>query len=190
MGTGLASTQCVTVAPAEIPDSLFRLIFDRSPVGECLLSPTEEPIILAVNAAFLRGAGRKREEVVSQRLFDVFPADPNDSGDTGLEALRSSLRRVLTTGEADELLVQRYPIPVAKPDGTQVFEERYWCATNTPIFGMGGQLLCISHRTEDVTEKHQMQEALRNSQTRSQAALNLARLGTFEWNLKTKVGSD
>lgn len=165
--------------------SLFESVFLQSQVGEYLLSASDDPIILAVNDAFLKVVARKREELVAQRLFAAFPGNPDDPGDTGVTALRSSLQRVIATGKPDVLPLQRYPIRVRAADGTEVFEERYWSATSTPILGPAGELLCISHRTEDVTGTWRMQEALRQSQTRAEAALRIAQLGTFEWSLKT-----
>ena len=58
-------------------------MFDRSPVGEYLLSASDDPIIVAVNDAFLKAVLRKREELVAQRLFTMFPGNPEDQSDTG-----------------------------------------------------------------------------------------------------------
>lgn len=58
------------------PASVYQSVFDRSPVGEYLLSASDDPTILAVNDAFLKAAARKREELVAQRLFAAFQAIP------------------------------------------------------------------------------------------------------------------
>lgn len=153
---------------------LFETVFDHSPVGEYLLSPSDDPVILAVNETFLRTTGRTRESLVGHRLFAAFPGDPEDPGDTGVAALRASLQRVVGSGQADRMPVQRYPIRVRRTDGTERFEERYWRAVNTPVLDGHGQLVCIAHRTEDVTEQTRVEDALGRSRRRERFQLELA----------------
>ncbi|MGZ5202834.1 MAG: hybrid sensor histidine kinase/response regulator [Telluria sp.] len=151
------------------PTSLFEAVFNDSPIGNCLLSPTPEPLILAVNDAFLHSSGRRRDELVGTSVFDAFPGNPDDSADTGVSKLRQSLTRVLATGKPDTLPVQRYPIRVPLADGGEVFEERFWDAVNTPIFGEDGAILCISHTASDVTERVRAVAAIRESEARFRA---------------------
>src|SRR6476659_7324239 len=92
--------------------SLLEAVFRHSPTGHYLLSPTPEATVLAVNDAFLKASGRRREDLVGVSLFDAFPSDPDDPFDTGEATLRSSLARVAATGLPDTLPAQRYPIPV------------------------------------------------------------------------------
>ena len=153
---------------------VFESVFGQSPIGEYLLSPSDDPIVLAVNDAFLRVAGRTRESLVGQRLFAAFPGNPEDSGDDGVAALRGSLARVLSTGQADAMPLQRYPIRVKPLNGTEEYEERFWHATNTPIFDDAGLVLCIAHRTEDVTNATRVAEALRQSTERQAFQLALS----------------
>ncbi|PPJ40472.1 hypothetical protein, partial [Pseudoxanthomonas sp. KAs_5_3] len=70
--------------------------------------------------------------------------DPADTGETDL---RRSLARVVATGQPDRLPAQRYPIPVVLPNGETGFEERFWSAVSTPIFGADSTIQCISHTT-------------------------------------------
>jgi PAS domain S-box-containing protein len=153
------------------PD-LFEAVFNNSPIGHYLLSPTPEATILAVNDAFLKAAERTREELVGVSLFVAFPRNPDDPADTGETVLRRSLARVVATGQPDRLPAQRYPIPVVLPNGEAGFEERFWTAVSTPIFGADGAILCISHTTNDVTEQVRSEAALRESETRYRALTN------------------
>lgn len=146
--------------------SFYASVFDQALVGEYLLSPSEDPVILAVNDAALRNAGRTRDDLIGRRLFDMYPQDPGDSGDTGVAALRRSLARVLATGQPDRLPAQRYPILVRQDDGHAVYEERFWHATNTPVLDADGKLMAIAHLAEDVTEPTRVAEALRRSSER------------------------
>ena len=149
--------------------ALFEAVFKNSPVGNYLLSPAPEAIILAVNDTFLQASSRTREELIGVSLFKAFPSNPDDPGDTSEMELRSSLARVIETGKPDNLPVQRYPIPVTLPDGQVIFEERFWSAYSSPIFDAEGRIVCISHTNRDVTEQIRAENALRENEKRFRA---------------------
>ncbi|MDY0963858.1 PAS domain-containing hybrid sensor histidine kinase/response regulator [Massilia sp. CFBP9026] len=155
-----------------LPATLFESAFNSSPFGHYLLSPTPDAIILAVNDAFLKASSRTREELVGVSLFQAFPANPDDPDDTGEADLRASLDKVRATGLPDTLPAVRYPIPVVLPNGQTVFEERFWTSTSTPIFGPGGELVCISHSNSDVTAQVRSEAAVRESEKRFRALTN------------------
>ena len=113
---------------------IFQSIFNNSPDGEFLFSADADLIIIAANKSALKAVSRQRDDVVGKPLFDAFPANPDDREDTGTRALHRSLTKVIATGKPDKLPVQRYPIPMLMPDGTERYEERFWSVTNTPIF--------------------------------------------------------
>ncbi|MBW3568249.1 MAG: PAS domain S-box protein, partial [Proteobacteria bacterium] len=127
--------------------------------------------VAAVSAAFLAATGTRREDIVGKPLFEVFPADPNDpASKDNVNSLRASLERVQEWGREDALAEQRYPVPRSNSDGDG-FEERYWNATNTPVFDKDGQLKYILHRTEDVTEQvrlRQKEESRQQLETHAQ----------------------
>jgi PAS domain S-box-containing protein len=149
-----------------LPTTLYESTFNSSPVSNCLLSPTPDAIILAVNEAFLRTASRTREDLVGVSLFSAFPANADDPRDTGEAALRASILQVIASGTPDALPLQRYAMLVTMPDGRRVYEERIWSAVNTPIFDQDGVLACIFHRTTDVTKQVEAEHALRLSEQR------------------------
>lgn len=131
-----------------VADAELRRVFDVLPAGCVLFEPRRFEIV-AVSDAFLSMAGVQREEIVGRSVFEVFPADPDDpESERNVNALRDSLERVRREGVADELPVQRYPIPLH--DGG--FTERYWNARNVPVFDSDRSLRWIIHYTDDVTD--------------------------------------
>jgi len=154
--------------------SLFESVFNHAPIGNYLLSPTPEAIVLAVNDAFLAASGRTREEMVGVSLFTTFPADPDDPTDDSETVLRASLARAIASGKPDSLPTIRYPIPVTQADGSVRFEERFWNAISTPLFDADGRILCVSHSTSDITEQVRAAAALRESEKRFRALTDAA----------------
>ncbi|MEU7470650.1 SpoIIE family protein phosphatase [Streptomyces sp. NPDC044984] len=126
----------------------YAAVYQALPGMVALLTP--DLVYADVNEAFVRGTGRSRETVVGRFLFDVFPENPNDPEAVGAHLLRTSLLRVLSTGERDTMAVQRYDVET--PEHSGVWEERYWSPVNAPVLGPDGQVALIVHRVEEVTE--------------------------------------
>jgi signal transduction histidine kinase/CheY-like chemotaxis protein len=110
-----------------------------------------------------------RGAIVGRAIFDVFPDNPDNANAAAANALRVSLERVLETGRPDSMAQQKFlaPRPITEGGG---FEERYWCALNTPVFDGMGELHWIIHRVQDVTDlvKLRAEEAAREIQMREQ----------------------
>jgi hypothetical protein len=111
-----------------------------------LLSPQPGLHILDVNDAFADVARVARGKAAGERLFDVFPDNPDNAEANGVSNLYASLRRVVQTGRPDVMGLQRYDI---RDDDAWV--ERYWMPVNAPVFDDSGRLIHIVHRSEDVT---------------------------------------
>ncbi|MBB5716992.1 PAS domain S-box protein [Sphingomonas aerophila] len=125
----------------------FRSLFDTSPTAFLVVAPPDWTIV-AVNDARLAVTGGSREEQVGQRLFDLFPDDPSDPEASGVRNLTASFQRVIATGQADKMAVQRYDLRDA--DGQ--FTERWWSPLNTPVLDDQGSVTLIIHRVEEITE--------------------------------------
>ena len=160
--------------------TLYQSMFARSPIGTIVLSASADPVILEVNDAFLREVGHTREQLLGQPLFAALPADPQDPADpgsNGVLALRNALARVIETGEPQSLTTQRYPIRRVMPDGREVFVERFWSVTNTPIYAADGSVCCIQHVSVDVSARKQTEEALLLSRREALEASRQAEAG-------------
>lgn len=125
--------------------AVFQSLFESLPGLFLVLTP--ELKIAAVSDAYLKATMTRREEILGQRLFDVFPDNPGDAGATGTTKLRTSLNRVLQEAVPDTMAIQKYD--VRRPDGS--FEERYWSPVNSPVLGADRRVEYIIHRVEDVT---------------------------------------
>ena len=139
----------------------FRALFESGPGLHLVL--TIDLRIVAASDAYLRATMTRREAILGRHIFDVFPDNPDDTAATGVQNLRASLGRVLTTGAADAMAVQKYDIRRPEHEGGG-FEERYWSPMNTPVCNDDSTVRYIIHSVEDVTEfvrlKRQGAEAL------------------------------
>ncbi len=148
-----------------LPAFAYQAALNISSSGQCFLSPSEDPVFIEVSSTFLELANLKGNDLIGKRFFEVFPVDPNEN-DISLEQVKESFKRVLKTGAKDTLHLQRYPIKVFKEDGSFEFEDKYWNASNTPIFDDEGNLVYISHQTCDVTDRVHAENALKKSEAR------------------------
>ncbi|MGW2516407.1 PP2C family protein-serine/threonine phosphatase [Streptomyces sp. NPDC001617] len=126
----------------------YAAVFHALPGMVALMTP--ELIYADVNEDFLRGAGRKREQLIGRYIFDVFPENPGSPTARGVRNVGDSMRRVLETGERDTMALQRYDVEY--PDRPGQWEERYWSPVNAPVLGPDGEVVLVVHRVEEVTE--------------------------------------
>ena len=127
----------------------FRALFEAAPGLFLVLTPDLR--IVAVSDLYLRATMTRREDIVGQKIFDVFPDNPDDPTATGTRNLRDSLERVLRDRAADAMAVQKYDIRRPADEGG-AFAERYWSPVNSPVLDADGDVAFIIHRVEDVTE--------------------------------------
>jgi PAS domain S-box-containing protein len=118
---------------------------------------TPDLSIVAASDAYLRATMTKRDDILGRGVFEVFPDNPDDPGATGVRNLRASLRRVLTEKCPDTMAVQKYDIRRPESEGGG-FEERYWSPVNAPVLAPDGEVSCIIHRVEDVTDFVRLKE--------------------------------
>ncbi len=146
-------------APASAaPELDFRALFESAPDLYLVLTP--ELTIVAVSDAYTRATMTQRETIVGRPLFDVFPLNPETPGATGVRNLSASLERLRRHGLTDAMPIQKYDIARPAADGGG-FETRFWLSTNSPVYGPSGGLAYIIHRTEDVTDRHHVNDDFR-----------------------------
>jgi signal transduction histidine kinase/ActR/RegA family two-component response regulator len=177
----------------------FRVLFESAPGLYLVLLPGGQFTIVAVSEAYLRATMTRREQIVGRGLFEVFPDNPDDPEATGVSNLRASLLRVLETGTADTMPLQKYDIRRPEAEGGG-FEERYWSPVNSPVFDAGGEITHIIHRVEDVTEfvrlkqhgteQHRLTEELRDRTDKMEAEIFLRAQQLAEANQQLRAANE
>jgi PAS domain S-box-containing protein len=127
----------------------YRALFENAPGLYLVLTP--DLTITAASNAYLRATLTVREQIMGRNLFEVFPDNPDDPAADGTRNLRASLQRVLSSGRADTMAIQKYDIRRPEAEGGG-FEVRFWSPVNTPLLDAAGNVTHIIHRVEDVTE--------------------------------------
>lgn len=122
----------------------YKAIFEFSPTPCLLLWP--DFTIIGANRAYRAVTLTEPKEIAGRGLFDVFPANPASAN--GFRRMQASVERVLRTKKPDLMPLQKYDIPAAGGG----FEERHWSPLNVPVLDQAGEVLCILHCAEDVTE--------------------------------------
>jgi serine phosphatase RsbU (regulator of sigma subunit) len=125
----------------------YAALFAATPSPCLILGP--DLVIAEVNQAYLDATGRPREDLLGRHVFAAFPDNPADPQADGVRNLNASLHRVLASGQADTMALQKYDIPITGRPG--VFEERWWSPINAPVLAPDGTVDFIIHRVEDVT---------------------------------------
>lgn len=124
----------------------FGQAFDVSPNAYMLLD--RELRYVTANRAYLELTGSRLEDLVGQHVIERFPHDEANPDNKNALLLRTSLEKVVATGERDVLAFIRYR--VARVPGGPL-EDRYWSATHVPLFEDGRVAFVLQH-TVDVTE--------------------------------------
>ncbi len=165
----------------------FQMLFEAA-VGLFLVL-TPDLNIVAVSDAYLSATSTRREAILNHHLFQIFPDNPNDPTADGVRNLRASLQRVIAGRTADAMAIQRYDIKTPEAQGG--FEVRYWKPINSPVLRPDGSIAYIIHQVEDVTLMHDLTERQRESELlrlrerELRMTQKVARIGTFDWNIKT-----
>ena len=126
-----------------IPEPGYKEIFYNSQ-APMLMIGTDAPAytMLDVNNAYLEATYTRRESLIGQPVFGVFPANPTDIDSKNIERTIFSFEQAIQTKKVHVMSNYRYDIPIP---GTDQFEERYWTTSNTPVMDSDGNVLYFIH---------------------------------------------
>ena len=140
------------VAALREREASFRSLLDES--SDPIFSFLPDGTYRYVNQAFASGVGRRREEIMGRRIFDVFEAPE-------AEKRFAVLRQVLQTGVA-----KVFDVRVPRPDG-----DRYYHTTVQPVVDGGGAVISAMCSSKDVTDRRRAEAELTERLGELEAAL-------------------
>ncbi len=137
--------------PRPTPKSVgaFQREFEASDHPLLLLKPGPGLHIVDINDAYAAATLAERAKVAGEKLFDMFPDNPDDPAADGVSRLFNSLKTVAETCQPHTMAVQRYDVR----DARGLFVTKYWQPRNAPILDDNGRLVFILHHVEDVTAR-------------------------------------
>ena len=130
--------------------------FDASPNPYVLLTPDLR--IAGVNQAYLDVTNSTRAAIIGRSLFSAFDSGPGEEAPENVRQVRASIERARDTRQRDHLPLVKYAMARRLADGREVFEERYWSATHTPMLDDAGEVTFILQHTTDITELQRLRD--------------------------------
>ena len=125
-------------------------VFETTPGKRVVFLPNAPQFtIIAVSNDMCSFLGLSKEQFVGKGVFNAFPDNPADPEANGVKNLRASLQHVLQHKTAHRMERQRYDVAIE--GGT--FTEIYWQNHSVPVFDDKGEICCIIHTAEDITEQ-------------------------------------
>jgi PAS domain S-box-containing protein len=153
----------------EESEKRFRAVHERAPVGIALMD-AQSGRFLQVNPKYCEIAGRDEKEMLRLGFRDItHPDDVTDSVDR--------LNHLISEDSRFFEVTKRY----VRPDGTIVWVN----LSVVPMWSAGEAARWHMAIVQDVTERKQAEEALRESEERLRLAQEVAQIGTFDQNLIT-----
>ena len=132
------------------PEQIQRFV-RNTPDLLLVLEPGEPFTIVAASDEYLKATHSDRG-IFGRPLFEAFPDNPAVDA-RATRTLRASLRKVIDTRGTDVMATQRYDVRRPTTEG-DVFEERFWNATNAPVLSEDGTAVeYILHRIEEASAK-------------------------------------
>jgi PAS domain S-box-containing protein len=140
----------------KFPSHGYKDVFYNS-IAPMLIVGTDAPhyTMLDVNNAYLFATHTRREDIIGQPVFGVFPANPGDSMSKNVERTIFSFEQAIKTKVTHTMYNYRYDIPIP---GSNEFEEHYWTTSNTPVLNESNEVLYLIHSPSNVTDLYKAQE--------------------------------
>ncbi len=88
-----------------LPERNLKILFERSPALFLVLDA--HLIIVTATDAYLRATMTERAQIAGKQLFEVFPDNPDDPAASGVQNLKTSLKRAFKTKRPDAMPVQK-----------------------------------------------------------------------------------
>jgi len=162
-----ASASPPAVAPEASSSAVALQLLESAP--DAILGADADGHIRLVNRAAVELFGYERDELLGRPIEDLVPA--------ALRGAHVAHRRGFTARARPRAMGENMDLSALRRDGTSVPVE----VSLAPVVGPDGPLVTAIVR--DVTERHRAELELRASRRQLQEAQELARLGSWEWDV-------
>ncbi|WP_411879352.1 PAS domain-containing protein [Polaromonas sp. YR568] len=130
------------------PSDIQRLI--RTLPGLVLIVKADADFTIAgASEAYLK-ATCTDTGIFGRKLFEVFPANPDEPKSTSVDKVTASFRQVMATGQPHVMEPLRYDVRVPQKDA---YEELYWTVTHSPAFDERGEVDYIVQAAEQTSAR-------------------------------------
>lgn len=136
-----------SAGPVRRDRRLFREMIENAPLPYMVIDPRPGLHIVDMNEAYAGATMTSRRKAAGEKLFEIFPDNPDDPAADGVGNLFESIQRAAQNGRPHTMAIQRYD--VQESDGR--FVEKHWRPVNIPIFDETGRLAFVLHHAMDVT---------------------------------------
>jgi PAS domain S-box-containing protein len=147
-------------------EQLLRILTDTSHQGVWVVDPDAKTSY--VNQAMAEMLRCDRSEIIGHSIFEFIDEEARPAAEENLERRRARISEVVD-------------FPFRRKDGTRVWTT----LTTTPIEDAEGRFIGSLALALDVTERKGLEEQLRHKTTKLAEAQQLARLGSWDWDVTT-----
>ncbi|MBS1520160.1 MAG: PAS domain-containing protein [Bacteroidetes bacterium] len=174
----------IGTTPDNIPDNLFRVLFEKSPGSLLMKANPPDFTIVAASDSYLRVNSLSRENVLGKGFFDVYKKDIDESDDL---LARKIFNHIIRTGEKVDVPVYRFDI--FEP-GADVKTLHYWSFSNNPISsGNSREVSYILSTFTDITAEVKAKEAAQESEHRLLLAAEATGMAFWELTISDNAFS-
>jgi PAS domain S-box-containing protein len=156
-----------------VEESRFRLAAIVESSEDAIISKNLDAVVLSWNAAAQRIFGYTEQEAVGRPITILIPPELREEANEILERLREGKR------------IDNYETVRVTKAGKKVNVS----LSISPVKDSIGKIVGFSKIARDITDRMRAEEALRASEERLRLAQQVARIGTFEWNIRTGVNT-
>jgi hypothetical protein len=134
--------------PARSDRRLLRPLLDEAAEPVLIVDPRPGLHIVDFNAAHAAVSMIDRRHALGEKLFDVFPDNPDLPNADGVSNLYESLQQCARSGRTHRMRLQRFDMR----DRTGLFVKRHWRPVNSPLCDDKGRLVFLVHRIGEAVE--------------------------------------